>query len=328
VTAVVEVRTGARLHFGLFGTTPGDGPFGGIGMMIDRPGFVVEASLAPRDRISAPPGVAERVAEIVARARFGLSRPEARHQVDDPSLPIAVRVSEVIPAHRGFGSGTQLSYAVAAAVTAALGVWPAVDLDENLGRGGRSAVGTLGFREGGFLVDAGVRRREKLEGGTARRDVPASWRFVIVDPSGGPGPSGKAEAAGFQSLPPMPRRMPEILFGIVTASILPALDARDFSGFADGISQFNRLVGEHFAPAQGGTFSHPLVRELAEVLRQSHWKCVAQSSWGPAAAVFCESEESAGALMAFLEGRISGEADLFVAGPLNRGASVEVVGGM
>ncbi|HEX6986531.1 MAG TPA: hypothetical protein VF170_14205, partial [Planctomycetaceae bacterium] len=258
-----------------------------------------------------------------ARVRLGLRKASVRPQVETPSAPVEVRVSDVIPSHHGFGSGTQLAYAVAAAVGRVLGVWPPFTPEEELGRGRRSAVGTLGFREGGFLADPGLRRRAGMEAGTARRAVPPEWRFVVVDPRGSPGPSGPVEAAGFRSLPAMPRNMPELLFDLVAEAILPGLEGRDFRPFASGVADFNRLVGEHFAPVQGGVYAHPLIRELSRTLAGTAWPYFAQSSWGPAAVVFCEDDESAAALRAFLSRRIGPEqADVFVAAPKNDGATV------
>ena len=44
----VVVTTGARLHFGLLAHGQvGCREFGGIGLMIDRPGFIVRAAAAP-----------------------------------------------------------------------------------------------------------------------------------------------------------------------------------------------------------------------------------------------------------------------------------------
>lgn len=327
MTRVVEVRTGARLHFGLFATTPGDGPFGGIGMMIDRPRFVLQGWRSQRDQVIGPLPISDRVAEFVARVRLGLRRPAVRFQVEQPSAPVAIRVTEVIPSHRGFGSGTQLAYAVAAVVGQVLEVWPPFVPDHELGRGKRSAVGTRGFQEGGFVVDAGLRRPAGLETGSARRNVPREWRFVIVDPQGQAGPSGITETAGFQSLPPMPRNMPQLLLDLVTTTILTGLDDADFLRFARGVAEFNRLVGEHFAPVQGGVYAHPLIRELAETLAPTSWPYLAQSSWGPAAAVFCESDESARTLVAFLARQFPPEkANVFVATARNDGAELREIG--
>ncbi|MBA3314735.1 MAG: hypothetical protein M3552_19405 [Planctomycetota bacterium] len=323
MTGVVEVRTGARLHFGLFATTPPGRPFGGIGLMIDRPGFVLQAWRTRReDRVFASPELAGRITEFVAGVRTDLQRPWVGQSVEDPAAPVAFRIVKTIPSHRGFGSGTQLAYAVAAAMERVLDVRPVMG-GCDLGRGKRSAVGTLGFGDGGFITDRGFEHRTSLETRWNRRDVPTDWRFVIVDPLGPGGPAGAAESTGFQALPPMSRCATEALFEFLAEQILPGLDQSDFARFAGGIADFNRLVGEHFAPIQGGVYGHPLIRNLAESLNETKWPYLAQSSWGPAAVAPCESEGSANELIAFLNRHVSqDEAKMFVAKPMNHGATV------
>lgn len=323
---VIEVRTGARLHFGLLATAPGDGPFGGIGMMVDRPGCVVQAWQSTADVVHAPAEYAARIEDVVRRVRRGLRNADTRIQVHEPSAPLTIRVKEFIPPHRGFGSGTQLAFAVATAMMQAIKVCPTIVLTDQLGRGGRSGVGTVGFREGGFIIDAGPGKVPGLEPGVTRFDVPEEWRFVVVDPQGPAGPSGKSEAAGFQSLPAMPAHMPDALVDLINQAILPGLAERDFLRFGTGVADFNRLVGGHFAPAQGGIYAHPLIRDLACQLQRTRWRHLAQSSWGPATVAICENEESASALTDHLSRTLSHTAaNVFVARPLNRAAEVTTI---
>jgi len=318
MTQVIEVRTGARLHFGLFATTPDDGTFGGIGMMIDRPGFLIRSWQSAEDGVSAPPTLARRVHDVVTQVRSRLPSEDMRRK---PLTSVTVHVEKCIPPHRGFGSGTQLTFAVAAAVTAALDVSPSFLRGETFGRGERSGVGTVGFSKGGFLVDRGSRRQ--LEPGVTSYTVPEGWRFVVVDPRGPCGPSGSTEAAGFRSLSAMPAEMTDLLFYIVVEAVQPGLEGGDFVRFAGGVMEFNRLVGRHFAPAQGGIYAHPLIRDLAERLTHTDWPHVAQSSWGPAAVVLCEDANSADRLVVHLAQTLPADsADVFIARPLNRGAEV------
>ncbi len=215
MTEIVEVRTGARLHFGLFSTSPEGEPFGGIGMMIDRPGFVVRSWRSNRDRVHAPSELEDRIFDIVAHVRDRVATSAHRLRIDEPLAPVTISADEVIPPHRGFGSGTQLAFAVAAAICEMLGVAQRFLTSETLGRGGRSAVGTAGFHRGGFLVDAARHSGPGLDPGVSRLPVPADWRFVVIDPRGAAGPSGNLEASEFQSLPAMPRKTSELLFDLV-----------------------------------------------------------------------------------------------------------------
>jgi beta-RFAP synthase len=322
MTKIVEVRTGARLHFGLFATTSSDGSLGGIGMMIDRPGFVIQAWRSTQDQIFAPRDLVARIEGFVSRVRADLQTPSVGVNVEEPAAPVAIRVLTEIPPHRGFGSGTQLAYAIASAMARVLDVWPSFRPDSQLGRGSRSMVGTLGFDEGGFIADLSQSATD-IQSRFIRRDVAAHWRFVVIDPLGSAGPAGAAEAAGFASLSPMPRSSTERLLTILREHIVPGLDNVDFAAFAGGVADFNRVVGEHFAPAQGGVYAHPVIRELAARLVRTEWPSIAQSSWGPAAVVPCACETSAERLTAFLGDCLQPKtAKVFVATPRNRGTSV------
>lgn len=324
MTEVVEVRTGARLHFGLFGTRPAEGGrLGGIGMMIDRPGVVLQAALSDKDAVSGPGHATSRAAEFLGRLRTDRHSPDGGGHRQGR---VALRVLAEIPPHRGFGSGTQLALAVAEGVRALHAARVPFGVEQRLGRGSRSAIGTAGFYRGGFLCDLPDPTSGAV-GRISRHLVPELWRVVVIDPAGAAGPTGAAEAAGFEVLPPMPPRTTAALMTLVHDRIAPGLDGADFAAFPSAVAEFNRLVGEHFAPVQGGIYAHPLIRELAGTLVGTDWPHLAQSSWGPAAAVFCESEASAESLYSFLRGHIAqAEADIFTAAPLNHGAAITAVG--
>lgn len=320
MTRIVEVRTGARLHFGLFDVHAEQDRLGGIGMMIDRPRYVLRAQVASsaQDSFRAPREVADRVGAFIDRLRSAAGFP----------LPACeIEVLETIPPHRGYGSGTQLSLAVAAAIQAFA---PSPLPLGALGRAKRSAVGASGFHRGGFLFDPAATEDTTAQGkpfpGVLRYAVPEAWRIVIVDPRSESGPFGSSEAEAFGQLQSMPAALSKRLRTLATDNIVPALERRAFRPFAQNVAEFNRLVGEHFAPAQGDVYAHPLIRQLARQLAQTDWPHLAQSSWGPTAAVFCESEESAQGLLRFLATHIpETAATLFVATPRNQGAEVNTI---
>src|SRR5262245_34483643 len=74
VSREIVVTTGARLHFGLFAHgQKGRRQFGGVGAMIDRPGFVIRATPAPIDEWQCGLWQA-RVAELLSRLRASSGR--------------------------------------------------------------------------------------------------------------------------------------------------------------------------------------------------------------------------------------------------------------
>ena len=103
----VRVRAPARLHFGFLDLHGGLGRrFGGIGLALEEPALDVE--IAPAHVLSTPDSEPERLRRCLEAAAAYLGVPDAA----------AVSVSESIPAHAGFGSGTQLALAIAAGLAA------------------------------------------------------------------------------------------------------------------------------------------------------------------------------------------------------------------
>src|SRR5690349_17677468 len=97
----VVVTTGARLHFGLLAHgQAGCREFGGIGVMIDRPGFVVRASVAPLDELLCG-AWAGRVETLLAGLR-------TCGEGGFFTGPLRLEIVQAPAAHAGLGSGTQL----------------------------------------------------------------------------------------------------------------------------------------------------------------------------------------------------------------------------
>ncbi len=208
---MVRVWTPSRLHFGLLGFAV-DGEawpdrrgarmlparrFGGVGLMVERPGLRLAATTAKTWSAEGP--LAER-ALLFAR-RFAES---IRLEKPDADLPPQHLIIEEAPAeHIGLGVGTQLGLAVGRALALAWGYdLDASDLARRVGRGLRSALGVYGFAHGGFLVESGKRcgQEETLAPLAIRRSFPSEWRVVLVTPHEAPGLHGAAEREAFAHL--------------------------------------------------------------------------------------------------------------------------------
>lgn len=315
----VQVSTGARLHFGpLAVRAPQGRTFGGVGLMVDSPGWEVIVERAERDEVRGEP--AQRIAEIVARYRDA-------SPVSVP--PCRVTVERVSPQHAGLGSGTQFALAIGCGLSLLAGEGePAVtESARRMRRGGRSAVGTHGFAEGGFLVDAGQSPESEPPMGelACRLPCPDGWRFVLATPRADTGLSGFAEQRAFDSLAPMPAAVTAELCRIVVMQWLPAVRTANFVEFSGALAAYGRIVGEYFRPVQGGVFANRRMAELAERLESAGVRGVAQTSWGPTIAICCESAVAAESLTDELTREFSADQCEFrIAGPLNRGARVVV----
>lgn len=316
----VNVTTGARLHFGpLSVAAPAGGKFGGVGVMIDRPGVDLSARAAETDAIEADADTSTRVRNFLHQIRGKL--PTGR-------LPgIEIKVSRAIPAHCGFGSGTQIGLAVSRAVSVVMDE-PEIPLEvlaRRVGRGLRSAVGLHGFDRGGFLVDGGRAESDRLGTLVARVDFPEDWRFVLAMPNQSIGLSGEAEQSTFAKQPAMPVSLTAELCRTVLMDWLPSVIERDFPRCSESMYRFGHAVGEFFSNAQGGVFANARLAQWADLVRRRGIEGVAQTSWGPTLAALCCDSTSATQLKEDFSSDPSWNGCTFeVVAPLNRGASVRV----
>src|ERR1700733_9284962 len=156
MSAAIQISTGARLHFGFFAHAgqetlrAGAPDYGGVGLMIDSPGFVLAASADKPDqagRHDTSAGGSEVEASLyevrcnLKNARAAESGPFAAPPVEvwqqlehralkfieryrthrsrgnrpPPSCKLELR--SAIPSHRGLGAGTQLGLAVGKALS-------------------------------------------------------------------------------------------------------------------------------------------------------------------------------------------------------------------
>ena len=191
------------------------------------------------------------------------------------------------------------------------------------GRGARSAVGLWTFALGGFVVEGG--RRPGVDGPApllTRHAMPDEWRCVLAIPAAEPGLSGGPEEAAFADLRPDPDRSAEIAQIVLTA-LLPALVERDLAEFGAALTRLQRLVGDAFAPVQGGTF-HPQAGPLVDALLRLGAAGAGQSSWGPAVYGIVGSEQQGQALVRGLEAELGAGGRVEVVRFDNGGARVEV----
>jgi beta-ribofuranosylaminobenzene 5'-phosphate synthase len=308
----VRVEAPARLHLGMLAVA-GDGArrFGGLGVSVSRPAVVLEAQ--PADELSVEGAEAERALTFARRCRNALGLPPGAH----------LRIVEAIPPHVGLGSGTKLALAVAQALAALHGrTIDAPALAQAAGRGARSAVGMWTFALGGLVVEGGVRAGvERPAPLLMRHAVPDEWRIVLVVPKAEPGLSGVAEAEAFVRLVPSDERSATIA-QLVLTSLLPALVERDLEEFGTALTRVQRLVGDAFAPVQGGRF-HPRAGALVEALLRGGAAGAGQSSWGPAVYGVVGSEAAGRELARRMEDVVGGGGSVELVTFDNRGARVE-----
>ncbi|MHB8955892.1 MAG: GHMP family kinase ATP-binding protein [Pirellulaceae bacterium] len=270
--------------------------------MTAHPGL--HLAIGPADRFTAPSSLAEEVAACVRRccAVWQLAT----------APPCRIELLSTPRRHVGLGSGTQLACSVAAGLAAWLGRpipsaphSAAEYLAQVTGRGQRSAVGTYGFLMGGLIVEAGRLPAERLSPLECRLEIPAAWRFVLVESPGRRSISGIDEQQAFAGLPPVSAAVRDELMEEVQRTMLPAVTAHDCAAFGESVFRYGRLAGTCFASVQDGPYNGPQIEQLVSDIRALGVSGVGQSSWGPT--VFCvlESQDAAEELAGELPRRSS-----------------------
>jgi beta-RFAP synthase len=308
----VRVLAPARLHLGFLDMNGGLGRcFGSLGLALDELG--TRLRLMPAAVPAAEGPDAERALLAQRRLLDAWGGPPAR-----------VIVEETIPAHVGLGSGTQLGLAVGAglarlqerAVTA-------VEIGQLLERGARSGIGIGAFATGGFLLDGGKGADEAPPPIVARQDFPPAWRVILVLDGQRRGLSGPAERAAFRALPDFPAERSAHLCRLALMRLLPGLATRDIAAVGAAIGEIQRLVGDHFAAAQGGRFTSPAVTAALDWLMAEGVAGVGQSSWGPTGFAILEDAARAAFLCREAARRFAGDGlELRVLRGRNRGGEV------
>ncbi len=306
----VRVRAPGRLHLGFLDPAGSLGRrFGSLGLVVDGFETQVEVTASDELHVSVEAGSADVDATAdLERARGHLN---ALRRQTGLQAPLHLHLLQALPAHAGLGSGTQLALAVGRAFahwhglpvgTASLSQW--------LGRGVRSGIGIAGFDQGGLLLDGGpgdaaghVPSAAPL---LARLPFPDAWRVLVVLDAGCRGLSGPAEKHAIATLPPLPQAASADICHQVLMRVLPGAASADFAPFAAGITRLQQILGEHFAPAQGGS-----VYTSASVGRLLRWIAdaagriapgvtagIGQSSWGPTGFAIFASQVHAEAVLA------------------------------
>jgi beta-ribofuranosylaminobenzene 5'-phosphate synthase len=319
---MLRIRTGSRLHFGLFSLGAAPRLFGGVGLMIDEPG--IQLCMTPAREWAAEGPLSARVLEFARR--FALDLAAAGGRPSHLLPPQHFLIGQTAPEHAGLGTGTQMGLATARLLAEACRLRPRAErLALSVQRGLRSALGVHGFEHGGFLVEAGKPpTADVVSPLVARLPFPEDWRVVVAVPPHATGLHGDREKEAFAALAARAadQARTDALCRLTLLGMLPALQSRDGPAFGEALYEFNVRVGEMFAPVQGGVYSSGAVAELVKFFRDAGAAGVGQSSWGPAVFAVVGDEGKADDLAARVRERFPLGTSVFVAKGLNRGAVV------
>ena len=312
----VTIRVPARLHLGFLDPSGGSGRrFGSLGLPLSEPETVVTLSRSSETVVIGPES--DRAAAHLATmtSRLGI---RARHRLV---------VEEAIPRHAGLGSGTQIALAVAAALRTLHGLPLDTGGDATLlARGNRSGIGIASFAEGGVIVDAGNDGSGRPPPVVARLPFPDDWRVILVLDQAQGGLHGDQEIEAFRALPPFPASGVGEICRHVLTGVMPGLVEQDIDAFGSAVAAIQMLVGEHFAPAQGGIFTSKRVEAATRRLAAAGAVGIGQSSWGPTGFVFAASQAAAATMVAAEKKVAGGGIEIRIVQGRNSGAEISSTG--
>jgi len=241
------IKTPSRIHIALIDLNASIGRVdGGIGIALEKPNIRLKAELGKKFEIKAK-GELKRRAEKICENIFNKLKMQ-RRKADEK---IHIEILESYPQHIGLGAGTQLSLALASAVSKLNKLnLSARELAILTGRGGTSGIGAAAFEKGGFILDAGHSAKEKKEflpssaskasppQIIARYDFP-DWKITLIMPEGKL-THGKREVNIFKKYCPIEVEEVRKLSHLILMKVLPSILEKDIAAFGESINEIQK----------------------------------------------------------------------------------------
>jgi beta-RFAP synthase len=318
-TQQITITSPARLHLGFFDLNGELGrKFGSLGIALAQP--VTQLAMTKNDQLKVDGLECKRVEYIVKKLTevVGCS----------PKNNVHVRMQQVIPAHAGLGSGTQLALTVGMAYSQlySLDLTPS-QIAQYTARGARSGIGIGTYLHGGVVIDGGRGLDTVVPPMIARADFPEEWRIILILEDCHQGVHGEEEVAAFKNLAPVPAQVSEKICRHVLMQALPALAEHNIVDFGRAVAELQHATGDYFAPAQGGgRYASKNVTQVLTWLENQGVYCLGQSSWGPTGFAIVENETLANELLLRLNQQFANQPLLSfkLTKGCNHGAKVEL----
>ncbi|TFG08146.1 MAG: hypothetical protein EU539_03145 [Promethearchaeota archaeon] len=331
----VRITTPCRIHLSLIDENGYTGRVdGGIGLMLDRPNVVFEASnSATQFKIEANKYYRESIEVINEKA----SRVFKEFNISNKNYHFYLK--RYYPSHVGLGSKTQLSLAIAYAISKLRNLDVSLtSLTKLVERGGTSGIGWRGFESGGFILDGGHdfgKNKEKetflpssasSEANPAltilRYPIPEHWRFVLAIPNVKKGAYGDEEVGIFQDNAPIPKDEVNEVSHQILMKIIPGIIKNDLECFGEGLKRIQMIGFKKIEIS----LQHEIVKNLLTFLDQYGIKAYGMSSFGPSVVGITESDEEAKKLFEAIHDHLRNVGGhIYVCKPNNTGAKIEYI---
>ena len=329
----IRITTPCRIHLSLIDENGYTGRVdGGIGLMLDRPNVVFEATNhAEEFKIEAHKYYRESIEVINEQA----SKIFKAYNINNKNFHFNLK--RYYPSHVGLGSKTQLSLAIAIAITKLKNKSVSIkELTKLVQRGGTSGIGWRGFEKGGFIIDAGHdfgkgKEKESFLPSSAsitadpaltimRYAIPEHWRFVLVIPNVKKGAYGDEEISIFQSHAPIPKEEVNEVSHQILMKVIPGIINEDLECFGEGLKRIQRIGFKKIEIS----LQHDIVKNVLSLFEEFGVKAFGMSSFGPSLVGIVESDEDANKLLKTVQIRLKNIiGHIYICKPNNCGAKIE-----
>lgn len=285
---MISIKSPSRLHLTLIDMNASLGRVdGGAGITLSSPNIMIRAKRSHTIDVVGESTLRERIVKAVEKL---LPEGEGIH----------IQLTEEMPSHVGFGSGTQAALSAAAAVNELYGLGMSVrELATAVGRGGTSGIGVASFEMGGFIVDGGHRFDEKgsFSPSSASKAAPApvlfrhdfpDWNIVLALPES-PGAHDAREVDIFQKECPIPINEVQELSHLMLMKMMPAIMEQDIEAFGYCINHIQN-IGFKKREVQ---LQHKVVRDVMSLMQDNGAYGAGMSSFGPAVYGIIDNKEDA-----------------------------------
>jgi beta-ribofuranosylaminobenzene 5'-phosphate synthase len=332
----LRITTPCRIHLSLIDENGYTGRVdGGIGLMLDRPNVVFEASNSAKEfKIEAHKYYRESIEVINEIA----SKVFKTFNISNKNFHFNLK--RYFPSHVGLGSKTQLSLAIATAITKLkdLTHLNSSELTKLVERGGTSGIGWRGFETGGFILDGGHDFGEGKEKETFlpssastsanpaltifTHKIPEHWRFILIIPNVKKGAYGDEEVSVFQNYAPIPRNEVNEVSHQIIMKIIPGIIKNDLVCFGEGLKRIQNIG---FKKIEIG-LQHEIVKDLLKFFEEYGLKAYGMSSFGPSVVGIVESDSEAENLLREVQkNQKNGGGHIYICKPNNTGAKIEYI---
>ena len=332
----LRITTPCRIHLSLIDENGYTGRVdGGIGLMLDRPNVVFEASNSAEEfQIEANKYYRESIEVINEIA----SRVFKTFNINNKNFHFNLK--RYFPSHVGLGSKTQLSLAIITAITRLKSIdhLSTEYLTQLVDRGGTSGIGWRGFETGGFILDGGHeygkgKEKESFLPSSAsvtsnpaltisRHNIPSNWRFVLVIPNVKKGAYGDEEIRVFQEYAPIPKIEVNEVSHLIIMKILPGILKNDLKCFGEGLKRIQSIGFKKIEI----NLQHQIVKDLLGFFEDYGLKAYGMSSFGPSVVGVVESDSEAEKLLKVVQkNQKNGGGHVYICKPNNSGAKIEYI---